>query len=114
MKEEILFRVPCPALGLNVVLFKRTWKEHVLEGHPEMAGKIDLVMKTIKGCTSIDDIYSRDEKRIFIQKNYPDFSPANPDLRVTMSLQKKGYAIVTTAFPVKGLPRGVNKYEPGR
>ena len=49
-----LFSLPSPLASLgNVTLFKNTWEDHILVGHPEMLGKIDAVQRTIVSPTAV-------------------------------------------------------------
>lgn len=117
-KDDLLFRIPCPALGLPVVLFKQIWDEHILPSHPQLGGKIELVKSLIQSCESLDDIFQKADRprKIAIQKHCPDFMPMNRFLRVAIELKSKGnWAVVTSAYPVNSFPkRGIKKYEPGK
>jgi hypothetical protein len=115
--EEILFKVKCPALGLNVVLFRQTWEEQILPPHPQLRGKEELVKASIQNCHSRDNIFQKVDRprKIALQKRCPDFEPMNRYSRVAIELKRKeDWAVVTSAYPVNGFPkRGVKKYEPG-
>lgn len=117
-KGEVLFRVKCPALGLYVLLFNQTWKEHVLPSHPQLEGKEGLVKSIIQSCDSHDDIFQKADRprKIAIQKRCADFEPMNRYVRVAIELKKrKEWALVTSVYPVNGFPKkGVKKYEPDK
>ncbi|GEM_PF-2179301 len=117
-KEEVLFKAKCPALGLNVILFRQAWEQHILPSHPQLGGKEEVVKQVIQSCHLLDDIFQKVDrpKRLAIQKRCSDFEPINSYLRVAIEIKKKGnWAIVTSAYPVNSFPKkGVKKYEPGK
>ena len=110
--KEVNFSVFCPALKCNVVLFHKTWVEHIIMAHPIMKTRLDAVRKAIQSCRTTADIFhkTKNPHQISIHWKCSDFEPFNRYLRVAVILKEKGkYGIITSAYPVDNLPQKESK-----
>ena len=109
-----IFSIYCPALKLDVILFRQTWEEHILPYHKEMTNKISLVKSAVQSASE-NNIYQKIEtpEKIAIQKRCSDFLPNDAFIRVAIKILNNKKAVITSAYPSKGFPKkGVKKYEP--
>jgi hypothetical protein len=87
-----LFVVPSPIASLGkVTLFKHTWDDHILTGHPEMAGKIDAIQRTITNPTAVVISPTTGQHYIFVNHDEKVGSP----LTAMVSISE---AVVCTTF----------------
>jgi len=88
--------------GTPVVITRRTWHGHVVEGHPEMKPYLDLVMATIEE----PDVIARDTRhpgRVYFNKRWADISdfPA-AWLQAMVLLPRDGsFARLLSAWPAR-------------
>lgn len=92
--RNILFEAADPR-GKTIILYSDTWHTHIIENHPEMEDKVDIVKKTIEdpdfireGRTSDSELYVRVESVSGLQ--FTGILTATRDTSET--------TIITTAF----------------
>jgi hypothetical protein len=90
-----LFSLNSPLANLGkVTLFKHTWDDHIVTGHPEMAGKIDAVRRTIANPTAVVVSQSTGEHYIFVNHDERAGGGGAP-LTAVVSISE---AVVCTTF----------------
>jgi len=89
-----LFSLPSPVVSLGkVTLFKDTWDSHILVGHPEMAGKIDALQRTIINPTVVVVSQSTSQHYVFV--NHDETVGSDSPLTAMVTISE---AVVCTTF----------------
>lgn len=90
-----LFSLTSPIANLGkVTLFKHTWDDHILRGHPEMDGKIDAVQRTIANPTAVVVSQSTGAHYIFVNHD----EKAGRDTPLTAMVSISGAVVCTTFY----------------
>lgn len=60
-------QTPFPGLS-NVTLFADTWHDHIVKGHPDMHGKVDLVRTTVSSPDVVAIGTANPDYRVFVNR----------------------------------------------
>lgn len=97
MSYEFSTRDP---LDREIVLKTKTWNNHIVPGHPEVAGHLDLIKKTVE-----DPKYILKDRRRDTRENYLDLCslPHTQNLQVIKVVVdfSAGIGSIVTAYPTE-------------
>lgn len=107
IQKDILLSLDCPILDRKVILYRKTWDNHIVPSHPAVQNKIRLIERIIREAGSKTCFYRKKDAplKICFQTACVDFKPINEYLRLGLELKpNKKFAIITTVIPVSNQP----------
>ena len=110
--REIFFKISCPGLQRDVILYEHTWYGHIMTEHPKMDGRRPLVEQVVKNLKSADifQYTTSAPEECFTEFNCVHFRPFNDYLRVAFKVLDKTTALVTSAYNADKSTMGVKNY----
>lgn len=115
MEKPILFEEYCPLVERKVILYTKTWAEHIINKRGlAVSNCLTLVREMICKEHNGVKIYQKldDLQKISFQIKTHYFGNRNSHLRIALKIINKTTAIITTVIPVNEYPTiGVKAYD---
>ena len=112
--KKTVFRVICPKLKCEIILYENTWKDHILTNHPETESYLALFKKLIEECDDKETIWQKkcDFSKLCIVKEVPHFQPQNTHVKIAIKIISDEKGVITTIHPISNLPgKGMVRYD---